>query len=657
MKPRTSILRPNTDPARLIVLVGNPNVGKSVIFSALTGTYVTVSNYPGTTVEITSGSTTLGGRKAVIMDTPGVNNLTPSSEDEQVTRDMLIDERVHAVLQVADSKNLRRALFLSIQLAEMGVPFVIALNMADEASSRGIHVDPEKLSRILGVPVVATVATHGTGIDGLRQALLTPARADLRVPYGPEIEQAADAVAALLPDAPIQKRALALMLLAGDETLLGWLSQRVSPEVISEIRRIQNELAGRFPESISYLISKHRLQLADSIANQVLTEAEGAAGSATLLGRLAMHPVWGIPILLAVLYMVYLFVGVLGAQTAVGYLEETIFGTYLNPLVTRLVRQFVPIGLVQDLLVGQYGLITMALTYALAIVLPIVGTFFFAFGILEDSGYLPRLAVMVNRIFRALGLNGKAVLPMVLGLGCDTMATLTARILETRKERILVTLLLTLAIPCSAQLGVILGMLSSLSFAATAVWLSMIAVSLLIVGRTAAKLLPGATSDFVLELPPIRVPQARNLAVKVTARMEWYLKEAVPLFVLGTFILFVSDRIGLLSLVEWALRPVVVSLLGLPPQAAISFVMGFLRRDYGATMLYQMAQHGQLTHSQVLVSIVVITFFVPCIAQFFVTAKERGAKAAVAIALTAMLYAVTAGSLVNFALRTLGIRL
>lgn len=643
--------------ASSIVLVGNPNVGKSVIFSALTGTYVTVSNYPGTTVEITSGSATIGGRRVAVIDTPGVNNLTPASEDEQVTRDMLLSGEAQAVLQVADAKNLRRALFVSLQLAEMGVPFVIALNMMDEASSRDIHVDPEKLSEILGVPVVATVATHGRGIDALRQALLAPARADLRVAYDPEIEQASAEVAALLPPAPIEKRSIALMLLAGDETLLGWLSERASPEVIADIRRIRSQLAGRLPEPIGYLINKHRLQLADSIAGQVLTQGEGTAGSTDLLGRLAMHPAWGIPILLAVLYMVYLFVGVFGAQTAVGFLEETLFGTHINPFVTRMVKQFVPVSFIQDLLVGQYGLVTMALTYALAIVLPIVGSFFLAFGILEDSGYLPRLAVMLNRIFRALGLNGKAVLPMILGLGCDTMATLTARILETRKERLLVTLLLTLAIPCSAQLGVILGMLGSLSPTATVLWLSMIAVSLLIVGRIAARLLPGATSDFVLELPPIRVPQIRNLVVKVLARMEWYLKEAVPLFVLGTFVLFVSDRIGLLWLVEQALRPVVVSLLSLPPQAAISFIMGFLRRDYGATMLYQMAQHGQLTPSQVLVSIVVITFFVPCIAQFFVTGKERGFRAAVAIALSAAIYAVAAGTLVNFALKWLGIRL
>jgi ferrous iron transport protein B len=376
---------------------------------------------------------------------------------------------------------------------------------------------------------------------------------------------------------------------------------------------------------------------------------------ASLFGRLAMHPVWGIPILLAVLFLVYQFVGVFGAQTLVGFLEEVVFSRYINPAASAVIRTVLPVPLLRDMLVGEYGLITMALTYAFAIVLPIVATFFLAFGILEDSGYLPRLAVMVNRIFKVVGLNGKAVLPMILGLGCDTMATLTARILETRRERLLVTLLLTLGVPCSAQLGVILGLLGSLSATATVIWVAIVISSLALVGYIASKLLPGDSSEFILELPPIRRPQISNLAVKVAARMEWYLKEAVPLFVLGTFILFVSDRLGLLKIAEGLLRPVVVNLLGLPKEAAISFLMGFLRRDYGATVLYDMAQKGQLSNTQVLVSVVTITFFVPCIAQFFVTAKERGLKAAVSIALFTIIFAVGAGTLLNMALTTLGI--
>jgi ferrous iron transport protein B len=237
---------------------------------------------------------------------------------------------------------------------------------------------------------------------------------------------------------------------------------------------------------------------------------------------------------------------------------------------------------VHDFLVGPYGQVTMALSYAIALILPIVTTFFLAFGVLEDSGYLPRLAVMVNRAFQFMGLNGKAVLPMVLGLGCDTMATLTTRILETKKERILVTLLLALGVPCSAQLGVILAMMQALSWQGAAVLAGTIFGVMVLVGWIAARIIPGRSADFLMELPPIRRPQLGNLVVKTMARIEWYLREAVPLFLLGTAILFIADRIRLLSVLSAPQRPRPRS--GIAQQAAQAFI-GFLR-DHGAAGLY-----------------------------------------------------------------------
>jgi ferrous iron transport protein B len=262
--------------------------------------------------------------------------------------------------------------------------------------------------------------------------------------------------------------------------------------------------------------NNRRIKKADEILSQVLTRHETGKSSTVAfhLGRLSMHPVYGLPVLLAVLYLVYQFVGVLGAGTAVNFLEKTVFGEYLNPWATKIINFAFPFTFMRELLIGDYGLITMALTYSIAIVLPIVGFFFIAFGILEDSGYLPRLAVMVNKTFKIMGLNGKAVLPMVLGLGCDTMATLTTRILETKKERILVTLLLALGVPCSAQLGVVMGMVSGISGFATAIWIGTVVLVMLLVGYLAAKAIPGEPSDFVLELPPIRVPQLTNILVK-----------------------------------------------------------------------------------------------------------------------------------------------
>ncbi len=307
--------------------------------------------------------------------------------------------------------------------------------------------------------------------------------------------------------------------------------------------------------------------------------------------------------------------------------------------------------------IGQYGIVTMALTYAIAIVLPITATFFIAFGMLEDSGYLPRLAIMVNKLFRLIGLNGKAVLPMVLGLGCCTMATLTTRILETKKERMIVTLLLALAIPCSAQLGVIMGMLSAISPWATVIWGGVLLAVLLVVGYLSSLIIKGEASDFILELPPIRVPKMKNILFKTFGRIEWYLKEAVPLFILGTLLLFAADKLLLLGLMEKAASPIVVNFLGLPAKATDAFLIGFLRRDYGAAGLFAMQKGGLLTPVQSLVSIVVITLFVPCIAQFFVTIKERGLKPALIMLGFIFPFAVVVGAGLNFGLNFLGVTL
>jgi ferrous iron transport protein B len=632
-------------------------VGKSVIFGHLTGRYVTVSNYPGTTVEISGGVCRLGGAEREVIDTPGVNNLLPSSEDEEVTRDLLLAREGFSVIQVADTKNLRRALLITLQLAEMGLPMVLVLNMHDEALARGVRVDRERLSELLGVPVVATVATRGEGLEDLERCLDGARRADLEMVYDADLEDALTRLEGLLPDCGLGPRALGLMTLAGDDGLLEWLRGRTSRTQYEEIQRVREELSGRKPEPVGYVINRERFQMVDQLLEAVSSREETArTGLTSVLGRLSVHPIWGVPILLGVLLAVFEFVGVLGAQTLVGLLEGSLFDGIVNPAATRFVHAYVPTALLQDLLVGRYGVITMALTYALALILPIVSTFFLAFAVLEDSGYLPRLAVMVNRVFTLMGLNGKAVLPMILGLGCDTMATLTTRILESPKERVMVTLLLTLGVPCSAQLGVILALLGGMSITATLIWLTVVLSVIFLVGWAASKVIPGETSDFVLEMPPLRIPQARNILIKTMARLEWYAREAIPLFVMGTLLLFALDRLRLLALLEAAGRPITVHLLGLPQETAQSFLMGFLRRDYGGTMLYNMAIHGRLNHQQVLVALVTITLFIPCIAQFFVTIKERGLKMATAMAAFVFAFSLTVGCLLNLFLTLLKVR-
>lgn len=639
-----------------VILIGNPNVGKSVIFNYLTGKYVTVSNYPGTTVEVSTGTMAVHGKKVQVLDTPGVNSLIPMSEDEKVTRDILLQESNSHLIQVMDTKNIRRGLLISLQLLEMGLPFIVLLNMWDEAKSRGIEIKTQALSERLGVPVLKTVATRQKGLEKIKGNLQDRPLSSIPIHYTEAIESGISQIIALLPEASISKRSLALMLLSGDESLAGWLHHHLSENEILRIEKIRQEIQIHFADSIGYLINQARLQKVDELLSQVMgIRGKAPQSVSSFLGNLSIHPFWGIPILLSILWITYEFVGVFGAQTSVKFLEETLFGKWLLPPTTTLIQHFIPVPFLQEFLIGPYGVITMALTYAIAIVLPIVGCFFLVFGLMEDSGYLPRLAVMTNQVFKKMGLNGKAVLPMVLGLGCDTMATMTTRILDTEKDRTIVTLLLALGVPCSAQLGVILGMFASLPVLYLSIWIFIIAGLLVVVGYLAARVIPGEGSDFILEIPPLRVPLISNVAVKTMARIEWYLKEAVPLFILGTLILFILHKTKILSFLEWAATPLIVHLLDLPAKATEAFLIGFLRRDYGAAGLFMLAKEGQLNSHQILVSLVTMTLFIPCIAQFFMMAKERGLKKALWMSAVIIPVAFGVGGMVNFLLKFLGV--
>jgi ferrous iron transport protein B len=293
----------------------------------------------------------------------------------------------------------------------------------------------------------------------------------------------------------------------------------------------------------------------------------------------------------------------------------------------------------------------MGMTYALALILPIVTTFFIAFGVLEDSGYLPRLSVIANRLFTLIGLNGRAILPMVLGLGCVTMATLTTRILHSRRERLITIFLLALAIPCSAQLGVVLGMLGGISFSAVLIWsLAMVGV-LILAGFLAAKLIPGRRIPLVTELPPMRPPIFGNVLKKTGGRLKWYLIEVIPLFLLGTLIMYTLDKTGALPLIIRAGEPLVSGWLGLPKEASAAFVMGFLRRDFGATGLFAMAH--TLSPIQAVVGMITITLFIPCFASLMMMLKEQGAKVAVGMVAIIVPFAFFIGGLFNLVLRAL----
>jgi ferrous iron transport protein B len=635
-------LVPRSTTTPKILLIGNPNVGKSLLFTRLTNRYVTVSNYPGTTVEITTAKAELGGELCEIIDTPGTNGLTPQSNDERVALDILLATPDADVIQVGDISNLRRTLLLSLQLAEHDVAFTLCLNMSDEARARA--VDAAALEEALGVPVIATSALKRWNIEKLKVAARQPRFAKVRIDYGEEIEQAIREI-----DAP---RGVALSTLVGDDSVIP--SNARDPLQQGIPRSARNDTA----VPLAYTIAAARMAAVDklvALATESQTQRQNGHQFTNWLGAVAMHRIWGLPILLGVLYVAWLFVGKFGAGICVDFFQNTVFTGYINPWAIR-AANFLPLGhFVRDLLVGPYGVITMALTYAIAIVLPVVITFFTFFGVLEDSGYLPRLAVMLNRSFRRMGLNGKAVLPMVLGLGCDTMATLTTRILDTKKEAAIVTLLLALGVPCSAQLGVIMAMLGPLGWLAVAIWSSVTLLTIFLVGYGASKVMSGDTGEFVLEIPPVRVPKLSNIMIKVLARTEWYIKEAVPLFIVGTLVLYLLDAFHLLGALQRLLSPVVVSGLGLPAESANAFVIGFLRRDYGAAGLYAMQRAGHLTPNQTVVALTVITLFIPCVANFLVMLRERGTRAGFAMAAFIIVYAFGIGFAMNAALKFFGV--
>lgn len=646
--------------SRRVMLIGSPNVGKSVIFNHLTGRYAVVSNYPGTTVEVSRGHARPGDALLEVLDSPGSYSLAPFSEDERVTQRLLMEEPLDVVVHVADAKSLRRMLPLTIQLIEAGVPLVLDVNMIDEAERAGLTLEAAVLSQELGLPVAATAATSGQGMERL-EALLDgepPKPSAFRIDYPEPIESTAAAVASLLHgDYGIARRAVGLLLLQRDQSAWARLMQ-LDPEALVEVERLVSEAEAERNRPLSYAIAVARYREADRIVGRALVRRPVSARRSLRqrLGDLALHPLAGIPILAAVLYFgLYLFVGRLGAGVLVDWLDGRLFGDYVNPPLAAFFTRLLPWPVVAELFVGEYGVVTLGLRYAIAIVLPLVGAFFLMFALLEDTGYLPRLALLVDRIFKRIGLSGRAVIPIVLGLGCDTMATLVTRVLQTRRERIIATFLLALAIPCSAQLGVILGLLSSHPVG-LAIWGGVIAGVFLLSGFLAAKLLPGEAARFYLEIPPMRWPSLKNVTTKTLARLKWYGAEIIPIFLAASVVIWVGQITGIFEVALAALRPA-VNAIGLPDAAADAFLFGFFRRDYGAARIFDVHSGGAMSGVPLVVAMVTITLFVPCVAQFLVMVRERGVRAAAAVGAIILPFAFGVGYLLNLILTTLRVRI
>ena len=573
--------------ARRIVLVGNPNVGKSLFFNAFTGMHTDVSNFPGTTVSVSSGH--LGDD--ILLDTPGIYGVSSFNDEETVARDIVMEADV--IINVVDAVHLERDLFLTQQIVDMGIPVVVALNMADEAEAKGILIDVEGLSDLLGVPVVPSVAIRRQGFDEVRAAIESarPGCSD---------QSLQDRLTALLDR--VGTRPEALLVLEGDP----YVAERHGLEPMKQRDEVYTDRRWRV----------------NAIVATAVKQTRSAVDLRTRLGRALIRPLTGIPVLALTMYLMYEIIGVFVAGTVVGFTEGTLMQGYVEPFLRSIVQSVTgSSGPAYEILAGEFGVLTMTVTYVFGLLLPLVVAFYLVLSTLEDSGYLPRIAALSDRLMTSIGLNGRAIIPMILGFGCITMATVTTRILGNERERRIATALMAFAIPCSAQLGVIIALLAVAG--GGVITLAYVGIMLLIfglIGLVMARVLPGTSTELLIDLPPLRLPRPGNVLAKTWRKSLVFLREVTVYFAIGALLISILQVTGALREIQTLLVPLTVGWLELPAEASTAFVMGFVRRDFGAAGLFELGLSG----TQVLVALVTITLFVPCIASVLVIMKERG---------------------------------
>jgi len=643
-----------------VVLVGNPNVGKSLFFNHLSGVYVDVSNFPGTTVSLTKGEY----KNYTIYDTPGVYGVSSFNDEEKVALEIILEADI--ILNVVNSLHLERDLFLTLQLIEMGKKVTVLLNFADELKKRNINIDDKKLAELLGVEVIKTSAVNKVGFDKLDYAIEN-AR------LGNQPEHLHQTLHYLLDR--VGSQAEALLIAEGDE---------------HTAKKHDVPCGSPDEREIIYIDRRNRV---NEVVAGVEYEDSTKGKFFNLLGRISLNPFSGIPILVIILAFLYIFIGDIVSQRVVDFTENTIGKRYFEYYLKLLVAEYTPATITVSLLnendeveeekvfrfnegigsdqelkkefkeisrlpnaetdynfpnpiarlfFGEFGVITMTITYLLFLLLPLVISFYFAMAMLEDSGYLPRLATMLDRAMNKLGLNGKAIIPILLGFGCVTMATITTRLLGTEKEKTIATAILQFTIPCSAQLAVIAVLLSGSGLAPITIYALVIITVLVTISTILNKLLPGQSTPLLIDLPIMRIPKLDNVFKKTFFRTYGFMKEAYIWFFAGALLVGLMEISGLLFLFQDILAPITTIWLKLPKETATAFVMGIVRRDFGAAGLFDLT----LTHMQITVAIITITLFVPCIASFMVMLNERGWKVGLIIWFSAWILAFTVGGIV-----------
>jgi ferrous iron transport protein B len=627
-----------------IALIGNPSAGKSAMFSQMTGVNVIISNIPQTTVMVQQALSRLHGRDVMVFDLPGVYSVTSVTEDEAATKEFLLSTPLDAVIDIVDATRLERNLYLTLQLLELGLPIVVSLNQVDLLKTLDLDISVADLEKELGVHVVPTVATQGAGVHetlevACRETEQPHKRAHRQVQYDDHVERALAALIPLLPESDIPRRGFAVRLLEGDRDF----ESRVDEHTRARVQALRSDVERAHGEDVAVTVARGRHSTADLIASAVLVKKVHKPTVAEKFGEVATRPRTGYALLFALVGGMLALIFFIG-----GYLSSlitTFFGGVVFPPLYGAVGAHVA----NPFVVSAVHSTLLALAAALAIAVPYILIFFIFLAILEDVGYLPRVALLLDRQAHVIGLHGRSLIPLLFGYGCSVPAIMATRTLPTRKERIITTVLITL-IPCSARTAIILGVAATYAGIPYALAIYLISFVLIIVsGRLLRSAVPGRTPGLVLEIPLIRRPAIVPILKKTWLRMKDFLWIAVPLLIAGSILFGWLDLTGLSRFIEAPMAPITVGMLGLPAFTSICLIYGVLRKEMAVEMLAIASGtfifSAVMSPVQIFVFCLVVTLYVPCIATFGVIARELNVRWAVGISIFTFVLALIVGGI------------
>jgi len=628
-----------------VLLVGNPNVGKSVVFNRLTGVGAISSNYSGTTVDYLKAEMMVNGKKVTFIDLPGIYSLTNGTEDQLVAAKMLHSARPDCVLVVADATRLEPSLVLIFQLIELGYPLLVAMNMMDTARKRG-ELDVDKLSKILDVPIVPTVAVTGEGMEELLRAIDTCAarRSSFKVSYDSHIEAYLEVMKLGIAGAELKYpvRGASIKLLEGDEQF----TEGIPKNLPVQVRKLREEFRKEHDEDLEVHVNRDRYGEAGRIIAEVSKPNVQPRTRGQRLSDLTMRPRTGIPIMISVLAGVLLTIIKVGA-----FLEEALLTAYANLTGTFFADLADAIGgeLGQALASG----VDLSIQAILAIVIPFILMFYLILALLEDSGYLPRVVVLLDGVMHKIGLHGQAIIPMLVGMGCNVPAILATRVIESRREKLILGTIIIMAIPCSAQMAVIIGTVGNYGgiiyvMAILAILLGLV----LVLGRLLHKAIKFEPTSLMIEIPDLTVPRLDNILKKTWMRIKEFFFIAFPILLVGSIALELLSAYGVLDMLVEPLAFFTEGWLGLPAIIIVAFIFGILRKEMSFQLLVVLFGTANLaavmTVEQLFVFALVMATFMPCMSAFAVMLKEYGVKDTLKMAFSSIVLAFTLGGVANF---------